>query len=67
MCSTHIYLLTIPRQLADKLTCGQLSHGLVNSRSSQHEMFDRKSGVNNHSKYDFGWITLFVHCQYLAV
>jgi len=52
-------------QLADKPTRGQLSRGLVNSRTSQlAEMFDLKCGVYNSSKRYFRQITLFTRCQY---
>jgi len=41
-------------QLADKPTCGQSSHGLVNSWTSQlAEMCDVKFGVHNSSKCYF--------------
>jgi len=56
--------IRITGQLADKPTRGQLSRGLVNSRTSQlAEMFDVKFGVYNCSKCYFGQIT-FICCQY---
>jgi len=46
---------TVTGQFANKPTFGQLSRGLVNSRTSQlAEILDLKFGVYNSSKYDFG-------------
>jgi len=60
----HAHML-VAGQLADKLTHGQSSRGLVNSRTSQlAEMFYLKFGVYNSSKCDLGQITLFIRYQY---
>jgi len=52
-------------QLADKLTRGQSSRGLDNSRTGQlAEMFDLKYGVYISSKCYFRQNTLIIRCQY---
>jgi len=52
-------------QLANILTRGQSSRGLVSSRTSQlAEMFDLKFAVYNSSKCYFRQITLFIRCPY---